>query len=123
MNFVTGIAVTILFLTSIRAIPANYFSLNKEVWRGLIAVRSQNDMTESSFPIPLKTTSFSYQEYVKNKMNGHAMKITGQESQFRHIEQPIELKLAVTLGGLILIGLEIWWFLLSQTVSTTEKKR
>ena len=123
MNFVTGIAAcTILFLTSIRAIPANCFLLDKEGWGGLIAVRSQNGMTKSSFPILLKTTP-SYQEYVKNQIDGHPMETTGQESQFRHIEQPIELKLAVTLGGLVLIGLEVWWFLLSQTVSTTEKNK
>lgn len=36
-------------------------------------------------------------------------------SQFRQIEQPFEVKLGVTLGGLALIGLELWWFLLSKT--------
>ena len=42
-----------------------------------------------------------------------------QSSQFRSIEQPFELKLAVTVGGLALIGLELWWFLLSRP-STTD---
>ena len=37
-----------------------------------------------------------------------------QTSQFRRIEQPITLKVGVTLGGLGLIGLELWWFLLSK---------
>lgn len=36
-------------------------------------------------------------------------------SKFRQIEQPFEVKLGVTLGGLALIGLELWWFLLSKT--------
>lgn len=36
-------------------------------------------------------------------------------TQFRRIEQPLPLRLAVTLGGLGLIGLELWWFLLSKT--------
>jgi len=27
--------------------------------------------------------------------------------------QPLALKLAVTLGGMALIGAELWWFLLS----------
>lgn len=36
-------------------------------------------------------------------------------TQFRRIEQPLPLKLAVTLGGLGLISLELWWFLLSKT--------
>jgi plastocyanin domain-containing protein len=34
--------------------------------------------------------------------------------EFAQINQPIALKLGVTLGGLTLIGLELWWFLLSQ---------
>ena len=38
-----------------------------------------------------------------------------QTNQFRQIEQPFELKLGITLGGLALIGLEVWWFLLSKT--------
>lgn len=36
-------------------------------------------------------------------------------TQFRRIEQPTSLKIAITLGGLGLIGLELWWFLVSQT--------
>lgn len=35
--------------------------------------------------------------------------------QFRGIEQPLSLKIAVTVGGLALIGLELWWFLFSKT--------
>ena len=31
--------------------------------------------------------------------------------QFRRIEQPLSLKVAVTAGGLSLIALELWWFL------------
>ncbi|PZO53777.1 MAG: hypothetical protein DCF15_12480 [Phormidesmis priestleyi] len=36
-------------------------------------------------------------------------------SEFHQIEQPIGLKLAVAVAGLGLIGLELWWFLFSQT--------
>mgnify|MGYP002777730151 CR=1 FL=1 len=32
-------------------------------------------------------------------------------TQFRRIEQPTGLKIGVTVGGLVLIGLELWWFL------------
>jgi plastocyanin domain-containing protein len=32
-------------------------------------------------------------------------------SQFQRIEQPIALKMGVAAGGLVLIGLELWWFL------------
>lgn len=35
--------------------------------------------------------------------------------QFRQIEQPLSLKIGVTIGGLALIGLELWWFLFSKT--------
>ncbi|MEA5628346.1 hypothetical protein [Nostoc sp. UHCC 0251] len=35
-----------------------------------------------------------------------------QTSQFRRIEQPLSLKVGVAIGGLALMGLELWWFLL-----------
>ena len=38
-----------------------------------------------------------------------------QTTQFRRIEQPLLLKIGVTLGGLGLIGLELWWFQFSKT--------
>jgi len=40
-----------------------------------------------------------------------------QSTQFRHIEQPLTNKVFVTLGGLTLISLELWWFLLSKPQS------
>ncbi|HEY9771176.1 MAG TPA: cupredoxin domain-containing protein [Coleofasciculaceae cyanobacterium] len=40
-----------------------------------------------------------------------------QKSQFQKIEQPLSLKLAVALGGLGLIGAELWWFMFSKTKS------
>lgn len=36
-------------------------------------------------------------------------------NEFRRIDQPIGLKAGVAAGGLSLIGLELWWFLLSKT--------
>ncbi|HIK06908.1 MAG TPA: cupredoxin domain-containing protein [Trichormus sp. M33_DOE_039] len=38
-------------------------------------------------------------------------------NQFQRIEQPLGNKVAVTLGGLGVIGLELWWFLLSKPKS------
>ena len=35
--------------------------------------------------------------------------------RFRCIEQPLGLKVGVTVGGIALIGLELWWFLWSKT--------
>lgn len=32
-------------------------------------------------------------------------------SQFQRIEQPLALKIAVTAGGVALIGAQLWWFL------------
>ncbi|GAB4551705.1 MAG: hypothetical protein Tsb0014_45830 [Pleurocapsa sp.] len=40
-----------------------------------------------------------------------------QTSQFQKIEQPLGLKIAVALGGLGLIGAELWWFMFSKTKS------
>ena len=34
---------------------------------------------------------------------------------FRRIEQPLWTKVLVTAGGLGLIGLELWWFVLNQS--------
>ncbi|MBD1820958.1 cupredoxin domain-containing protein [Cyanobacteria bacterium FACHB-DQ100] len=42
-------------------------------------------------------------------------------SQFQRIEQPLSNKVAVTLGGIGLIGLELWWFLLSKPKSRQAK--
>jgi plastocyanin domain-containing protein len=38
-------------------------------------------------------------------------------TQFQRIVQPIENRIAVTLGGLGLIGAELWWFVLSKPKS------
>lgn len=44
-------------------------------------------------------------------------------SQFQRIEQPLWLKGAVTVSGLGLIGLELWWFLLSKPKSRQATTR
>ncbi|MCC5634961.1 hypothetical protein LC593_03660 [Nostoc sp. CHAB 5844] len=44
-----------------------------------------------------------------------------QTTQFRRIEQPLSMKGAVTAVGLALIGLEIWWFLLSKPKSQSDQ--
>ncbi|MEG4849703.1 cupredoxin domain-containing protein [Microcoleus sp. B5-D4] len=42
---------------------------------------------------------------------------TQQKSQFQRIEQPLSNKILVTLAGIGLISLELWWFLLSKPKS------
>lgn len=44
-----------------------------------------------------------------------------QTEQFQRLEQPLGTKIAVTLGGLGLIGLELWWFLLSKNKAATAQ--
>ncbi|MCD8485751.1 MAG: hypothetical protein LRZ84_03115 [Desertifilum sp.] len=44
---------------------------------------------------------------------------TAAREQFRYIEQPLPLKVGLTLGGLGLIGLELWWFLGNSSQSQT----
>ncbi|RCJ21339.1 hypothetical protein A6S26_24790 [Nostoc sp. ATCC 43529] len=57
-------------------------------------------------------------DQVVAQMN-HEMPTTerSKTTQFRRIEQPFSVKGAVTTVGLGLIGLEIWWFLLSKSKS------
>lgn len=40
---------------------------------------------------------------------------TSKPNQFRRVELPLPLKAGVTLGGIALIGLELWWFQFSKT--------
>ena len=42
---------------------------------------------------------------------------TIQTKEFQRIEQPLSNKILVTVGGLSLIGLELWWFLWSKPKS------
>ena len=44
-------------------------------------------------------------------------------SGFRRIEQPLWTKALVTTGGLGLIGLELWWFVLSQPKTGKAKNQ
>jgi plastocyanin domain-containing protein len=49
---------------------------------------------------------------------------TGQPAtQFQPIEQPLQNKIVVTLGGLGLIGAELWWFLLSKPKSHNKSHK
>lgn len=46
---------------------------------------------------------------------------TTPTSEFQRIEQPLSNKLLITVGGLSLIGLELWWFLFSKPKSLKAK--
>jgi plastocyanin domain-containing protein len=45
-----------------------------------------------------------------------------ETGEFQPIEQPLALKVGVTVGGLALIGLELWWFLFSKSPAQTNGK-
>jgi plastocyanin domain-containing protein len=51
------------------------------------------------------------------QMSHEEMQPTEQTGEFQRIDQPLWIKGAVTAGGLGLIGLELWWFLLSKPKS------
>jgi plastocyanin domain-containing protein len=57
----------------------------------------------------------------------HSSQATQNTRQFQRFERPWSSRVAVTLGGLGLIGLELWWFLLSkpklQTASQSQAAR
>ncbi|MEN8446386.1 MAG: hypothetical protein ABG776_15400 [Cyanobacteria bacterium J06555_13] len=49
--------------------------------------------------------------------------LTGTDVEsFRYINQSIPIKVAVTTAGLSLMGLELWWFLLSRAKAKTEEE-
>ncbi|MBE9046977.1 hypothetical protein IQ255_21655 [Pleurocapsales cyanobacterium LEGE 10410] len=48
------------------------------------------------------------------EVGGEMPASAGETSKFHKIEQPIGLKLVVTVGGLGLIGAELWWFVFSK---------
>ncbi len=53
-----------------------------------------------------------------------SVEMPSQENvQFRRIEQPLGLKFAVTLGGVGLIGLELWWFLFSKSKAVRANRK
>lgn len=39
---------------------------------------------------------------------------SASQSKFERIEQPLGVKIGVAAGGFFLVGLELWWFLLSK---------
>ncbi|MBL1177858.1 MAG: cupredoxin domain-containing protein [Pantanalinema sp. GBBB05] len=51
------------------------------------------------------------------KMAHEEMPSTEPTGEFQPIDQPLWVKGAVTIGGLGLIGLELWWFVFSQPKS------
>ncbi len=64
------------------------------------------------FLLAITTNSAVAQKDLEAKM----LTSTGEQtSQFQKIEQPLSLKLAVALGGLGLIGAELWWFMFSKS--------
>ncbi|YAI82509.1 MAG: hypothetical protein ACQJCO_02665 [cyanobacterium endosymbiont of Rhopalodia sterrenbergii] len=63
-----------------------------------------------SLSLILGDISISYAKIEPRKTN----------SQFSCIEQPLPLKILVTLGGVGLIGMEVWWFLFSRITSKTN---
>lgn len=42
------------------------------------------------------------------------MEHSASQGQFERLEQPLGVKIGVVTGGLCLMGLELWWFLLSK---------
>jgi plastocyanin domain-containing protein len=71
----------------------------------------------ASFGLAFGIASGSAIAQMPHDMNEMQSSQTEQTGQFRRIEQPLGNKVAVTLGGLGLIGLELWWFLLSKPKS------
>ena len=66
------------------------------------------------FFLALTTNSVLARQKLEVEMTASAIQ---QTSQFQKIEQPLSLKIAVIIGGIGLIGGELWWFMLGKTKS------
>ncbi|MDJ0727150.1 MAG: cupredoxin domain-containing protein [Prochloraceae cyanobacterium] len=75
---------------------------NKQMWSGIITI-----------VLLLGGNNIAMAEKVE--------KSSESVNQFRRIEQPKAVKIGVTLGGLALIGAELWWFLFSKTKAQKAK--
>ncbi|WOD40288.1 cupredoxin domain-containing protein [Nodosilinea sp. E11] len=70
--------------------------------------------TLASLGLALATATATPAQLNHSMGNDPTMERTGQ---FQRVDQPLGLKVAVTGAGLGLIGLELWWFLLSKPKS------
>ncbi|ADI65726.1 hypothetical protein [Trichormus azollae] len=43
--------------------------------------------------------------------------------QLQHIEKPLGVKIALTTGGLGLMGIELWWFIFSKSIAGVKTQR
>jgi plastocyanin domain-containing protein len=68
----------------------------------------------ASFGLLLGISSTSVAQMSHDQMQPSG---TEQTNSFRRIDQPLWLKGAVTVGGIGLVGAELWWFLLSKSRS------
>jgi plastocyanin domain-containing protein len=73
--------------------------------------------TISSLGLVLGIASGEAVAQMPHEMNEMQPSQDRSTEQFQKIEQPIVNKIVVTLGGLGLIGLELWWFLGSKPKS------
>ncbi|AFY45836.1 hypothetical protein [Nostoc sp. PCC 7107] len=64
-----------------------------------------------------RSPSFLQTEAIGQTSHHPHSSTTFPTNQFQRLNQPLENKVAVTLGGLSLIGLQLWWFLLSKPKS------
>lgn len=49
--------------------------------------------------------------------------IAKTDTRFQRIDQPLPVKILVTASGMGLIGLELWWFLLSNHQTNNNSSR
>jgi plastocyanin domain-containing protein len=72
-------------------------------------------------PVAIFATGMS--QNIDAKSNSQAHKSSSPSSQFQRIEQPLGLKVAVTAGGITLIGAQLWWFLGSKRSPSQESPK
>lgn len=65
--------------------------------------------------------SFAIDQKMISEIRSEMSATTATAQEFRRIDQPLSHRLGVTIGGLGLMGLELWWFLMSRLKSPKVK--
>lgn len=74
------------------------------------------------FATPSTILATGIPEEMDSQSRARSHQSSSPSNQFQRIEQPLPLKIAVTAGGIALIGAQLWWFLGGKQLFGKESK-